>query len=178
MEQKEDTPPRPDQNTVQAAQPDVIPSLEESLKQAELKAAEHHDAWLRAKADAENIRRRAQEDIDKARKLAVERFSNEMLAVKDSLEAGLAVGTTSVENFKSGMELTLKQLASVFEKFNIREINPVGEKFDANKHQAISMLESEQAANTVVSVMQKGYQLHERILRPALVMVAKGKAAQ
>lgn len=178
MEQKEDTPPRPDQDTVQAAQPDVIPSLEESLKQAELKAAEHHDAWLRAKADSENIRRRAQEDIDKARKLAVERFSNEMLAVKDSLEAGLAVGTTSVENFKSGMELTLKQLASVFEKFNIREINPVGEKFDANKHQAIGMLESEQAANTVVSVMQKGYQLHERILRPALVMVAKGKAAQ
>ena len=175
MEQKENTPQQPEQNPEQAAQPEIMPSLEESLKQAELKAAEHHDAWLRAKADAENIRRRAQEDIDKARKLAVERFSNELLAVKDSLEAGLAVDTATVENFKSGMELTLKQLSSVFEKFNIREINPVGEKFDANKHQAIGMLESAQAANTVVSVMQKGYQLHERILRPALVMVAKAK---
>lgn len=175
MEQKESPPQQPDLNPEQTTQPEVMPSLEALLKQAELNAAEHHDAWLRAKADAENIRRRAQEDIDKARKLAVERFSNELLAVKDSLEAGLAVNTATVENFKSGMELTLKQLASVFEKFNIREINPLGEKFDANKHQAIGMLESEQAANTVVSVMQKGYQLHERILRPALVMVAKAK---
>ncbi len=171
MEQKEDAASQPEPTV----QPEIMPSLAESLKLAELKAAEHHDAWLRAKADAENIRRRAQEDIDKARKLAVERFSNEMLAVKDSLEAGLAVDTATVENFKSGMELTLKQLSSVFEKFNIREINPMGEKFDANKHQAIGMLESEQAANTVVSVMQKGYQLHERVLRPALVMVAKTK---
>ena len=180
MEQKEDAAQQPE-HTVQPEvmpSPDRMPSLEETLRQAELKAAEHHDAWLRAKADAENIRRRAQEDIDKARKLAVERFSNEMLAVKDSLEAGLAVDTATVESFKSGMELTLKQLSSVFEKFNIREINPVGEKFDANKHQAIGMLESAQPANTVVSVMQKGYQLHERILRPALVMVAKGKTAQ
>ncbi|MEQ1673956.1 MAG: nucleotide exchange factor GrpE, partial [Candidatus Nitrotoga sp.] len=104
MEQKESTPQQPEQNPEQAAQPEIMPSLEESLKQAELKAAEHHDAWLRAKADAENIRRRAQEDIDKARKLAVERFSNELLAVKDSLEAGLAVDTATVENFKSGME--------------------------------------------------------------------------
>ncbi len=178
MEQKEDVPQQSGQQPEQVdamPSPEIMPSLAESLKQAELKAAEHHDAWLRAKADAENIRRRAQEDIDKARKLAVERFSNEMLAVKDSLEAGLAVDTATVENFKSGMELTLKQLTSVFEKFNIREINPMGEKFDANKHQAIGMLESEQAANTVVSVMQKGYQLHERVLRPALVMVAKGK---
>jgi len=177
MEQKEDAAQQPEQIVQPEVMPspDRMPSLEETLRQTELKAAEHHDAWLRAKADAENIRRRAQEDIDKARKLAVERFSNEMLAVKDSLEAGLAVDTATVENFKSGMELTLKQLSSVFEKFNIREINPVGEKFDANKHQAIGMLESEQPANTVVSVMQKGYQLHERILRPALVMVAKTK---
>ena len=98
-----------------------------------------------------------------------------MLAVKDSLEGGLAVQAATVESFKSGMELTLKQLARVFQKFNIKEINPVGEKFDANKHQAIGMLESEQEPNTVVSVMQKGYQLHDRMLRPALVMVAKVK---
>ncbi len=153
----------------------VIPSLEDMLKQAELNALEHHDAWLRAKAESENIRRRAQEDINKAQKFAVERFSNEILAVKDSLEAGLAIETATVESFKSGLELTLKQLSSVFEKFSIKEINPLGEKFDAHKHQAIGLLESEQEPNTVVSVMQKGYQLHDRVLRPALVMVAKAK---
>ena len=163
------------QQTEQAAQPEIMPSLEEMLKQAELNAMEHHDAWLRAKADAENIRRRAQEDISKAQKFAVERFSNELLAVKDSLEAGLAVQTENIESFKSGMELTLKQLSSVFDKFHIKDINPLGEKFDAHKHQAIGMLESEQEPNTVVSVMQKGYQLHDRVLRPALVMVAKEK---
>ncbi len=155
--------------------PEVMPSLEEMLKGAERKAQEHYDAWMYAKAEGENIRRRAQDDVSKAHKFAVERFSNEMLAVKDSLEAGLAVQSATVESFKSGMELTLKQLASVFEKFNITEINPVGEKFDAHKHQAIGMLESTQEANTVVSVMQKGYQLSERVLRPALVMVSKAK---
>jgi molecular chaperone GrpE len=87
----------------------------------------------------------------------------------------LSVQNTTVENFKSGMELTLKQLSSVFEKFNIVEINPLKEKFDAHKHQAIGMLESDQEANTVVSVMQKGYSLNDRVLRPAMVMVAKGK---
>jgi molecular chaperone GrpE len=158
-----------------APTPEVMPNLEESLKQAELKAQEHYDAWMYAKAEGENIRRRAVEDVGKAQKFAVERFANEMLAVKDSLEAGLAVETATVESFKSGMELTLKQLSGVFEKFNIKEINPVGEKFDAHKHQAIGMLDSEQEPNTVVSVMQKGYALHDRVLRPALVMVAKGK---
>ncbi|MEO7623368.1 MAG: nucleotide exchange factor GrpE, partial [Gallionella sp.] len=128
-----------------------------------------------AKAESENIRRRGVEDVSKAHKFAVERFSNEMLAVKDSLEAGLAVETGTVESFKSGMELTLKQLSGIFEKFNISEINPLGEKFDAHKHQAIGMLDSEQPANTVVSVMQKGYALNDRVLRPALVMVAKAK---
>ncbi len=154
---------------------ETMPSLEEMLKTAELKAQEHYDAWMYAKAEGENIRRRAQEDIGKAQKFAVERFSSELLAVMDSLQAGLAVKTENVESFKSGMELTLKQLSSVFEKFNIREINPVGEKFDAHQHQAIGMQESEQEPNTVVSVMQKGYMLHDRVLRPAMVMVAKGK---
>ncbi len=155
--------------------PEVMPSLEEMLKNAELKAQEHYDAWMYAKAEGENIRRRAQEDVSKAHKFAVERFSNEILAVKDSLEAGLAVQSATVESYKSGMELTLKQLASIFEKFNIKEINPVGEKLDPHKHQAIGMLESAQEANNVVSVMQKGYTLNERVLRPALVMVSKGK---
>lgn len=163
------------QQQEQAAQPEVMPSLEESLKAAELKAQEHYDAWMYAKAEGENIRRRAQEDISKAQKFAVERFSNEMLAVKDSLEAGLAVQTENVESFKSGMELTLKQLAGVFEKFNIKEINPVGERLDPHKHQAIGMVDSEQEPNTVVGVMQKGYTLNDRVLRPALVTVAKAK---
>ncbi len=175
MEQNKDTAQN-EQQPDAAAAPEVMPSMEELLKQAELKAQEHHDAWLRAKAEGENIRRRAAEDVSKAQKFAVERFSNEMLAVKDSLEAGLAVKTENVESFKNGMELTLKQLSSVFEKFNIQEINPVGEKLDPHKHQAIGMVESEQEANTVVSVMQKGYTLNDRVLRPALVTVSKGKS--
>jgi molecular chaperone GrpE len=155
--------------------PEVMPSMEEMLQTSELKAKEHYDAWMYAKAEGENIRRRALEDVSKAQKFAVERFSNEMLAVMDSLQAGLSVQNTTVENFKSGMELTLKQLTSVFEKFNITEINPIKEKFDAHKHQAIGMVDSEQEPNTVVSVMQKGYSLNDRVLRPAMVMVAKAK---
>jgi molecular chaperone GrpE len=154
---------------------EVVPSLEDMLKEAERKAQEHYDAWMYAKAEGENIRRRAADDVSKAQKFAVERFSNEMLAVMDSLQAGLAVETANVESFKSGMELTLKQLSSVFEKFNITEINPVGEKLDPHKHQAIGMVDSDQPANTVVTVMQKGYALNDRVLRPAMVMVAKGK---
>jgi molecular chaperone GrpE len=184
MEQNENNP-QTDQLEQQAAKTSAeapatqatesIPSLEDMLKEAERKAQEHYDAWMYAKAEGENIRRRAAEDVSKAHKFAVERFSNEMLAVKDSLEAGLAVQEATVESFKSGMELTLKQLSSVFEKFNIKEINPVGDKFDAHQHQAISMVDSDQPANTVVSVMQKGYALNERVLRPAMVMVAKAK---
>ena len=161
--------------TVAETAAEVMPSAEELLQAAERKAQEHYDAWMYAKAEGENIRRRAADDVSKAQKFAVERFSNELLAVKDSLEAGLAVQEASVESFKSCMELTLKQLSSVFEKFNLKEINPIGEKFDAHKHQAIGMLESDQPANTVITVMQKGYSLSDRVLRPALVMVAKGK---
>ncbi|MFN4148332.1 MAG: nucleotide exchange factor GrpE [Rhodocyclaceae bacterium] len=156
--------------------PEIMPSLEELLKTAELKAAEHYDAWLRAKAETENVRRRAQEDVAKAHKFANEKFATELLAVKDSLEAALTNETQTVETLKAGVELTLKQLASAFEKSAITEINPVGEKFDPHKHQAIAMVDAEQEANTVVSVLQKGYALHERILRPALVTVAKPKA--
>lgn len=154
---------------------ETMPSLEELLKAAELQAAEHHDAWLRAKAETENMRRRAAEDVDKARKFAVENFSGELLAVKDALEMSLAVENATLDSVKSGVELTLKQLASVFEKFKITEINPLGEKFDPHKHQAMAMVEADAEPNTVVLVMQKGYQLNERILRPALVSVAKPK---
>lgn len=142
---------------------------------AELEAAleEAKAAVLYTKAEGENIRRRAMEDIDKARKFALEKFSNELLAVKDSLDAALLIEATDVKSYKDGVELTAKQLASVFEKFNIAEINPLGEKFDPNLHQAISMQENSGEPNTVINVLQKGYTLNERVLRPALVMVAK-----
>lgn len=161
--------------TPQEESREIMPSIEEMLREAELKAEEHHDAWLRAKAETENMRRRAAEDVDKARKFAVESFASELLAVKDSLEAALAAESPSMENMKGGVELTLKQLASAFGKFNLHDINPMGEKFDPHHHQAIQMIESDQPANTVVTVLQKGYSLNERTLRPALVMVAKGK---
>lgn len=155
---------------------DSMPSLEALLKAAELQAAEHHDAWLRAKAETENMRRRAAEDVDKARKFAVESFASELIAVKDSLEAALAAESPSVENLRDGVELTLKQLTAAFDKFNLTDIDPLGEKFDPHLHQAIQVVESDQPANTVVTVLQKGYRLNERTLRPALVMVAKGPA--
>ncbi|HWR77747.1 MAG TPA: nucleotide exchange factor GrpE [Thiobacillus sp.] len=166
-----------DANTAETHEKEIMPSLEELLKAAELQAAEHHDAWLRAKAETENMRRRAAEDVDKARKFAVENFASELLAVKDSLEAALTVESPSVENLKDGVELTLKQLTAAFSKFNLNDIDPLGEKFDPHQHQAIQVVESDQPANTVVTVLQKGYRLNERTLRPALVMVAKGKDA-
>ncbi|MGQ9685176.1 MAG: nucleotide exchange factor GrpE, partial [Thiobacillaceae bacterium] len=149
--------------------------LEERLRQAELEAAEHHDAWLRAKAEAENARRRAQEEVEKARKYALDRFAAELLAVKDSLEAALATGgEATLESLRSGVELTLKQLTSVLEKNQVREVNPLGEKFDPHVHQAIATVQGGREANVVASVLQKGYLLHDRVLRPALVTVYQG----
>jgi molecular chaperone GrpE len=146
---------------------------EEQLRKAELEAAEHRDAWLRARAEADNIRKRAQVEIANAHKFAVEEFAAELLPVKDSLEAALISESPSVESMRSGVELTLKQLATVFERFNLTEINPVGQKFDPHRHQAISTVESGQEPNTVVQVLQKGYLLRDRVIRPALVTVAK-----
>ena len=155
--------------------PETMPSLEESLRRAELLAAEHHDAWLRAKAETENVRRRAQDDVLKAHKFASEKFVTDILAVKDSLEAALANENQSAENLRAGVELTLRQLVSVFEKGNVVEISPLNEKFDPHKHQAISQIDAPGAeANQIVQVLQKGYTLHERVVRPALVIVAKG----
>ena len=153
---------------------ETMPGLEELLKRAELQAAEHHDAWLRAKAETENVRRRAQEDVVKAHKFASEKFAGELLAVKDSLEAALANDNQSAENLHAGVELTLKQLCAAFEKANLAEINPQGEKFDPHRHQAISQQEAPGAEpNQVIAVLQKGYALHDRVIRPALVVVAK-----
>ena len=150
-------------------------TIEERLRKAEQAAAEHHDAWLRARADADNIRKRAQGEIASAHKFALEGFASDLLAVKDSLEAAIASEKSSVETMKSGVELTLKQLAGVFERYNLAEINPTGQKFDPHRHQAISTVESDAEPNTVLQVLQKGYLLHERVIRPALVTVAKAK---
>lgn len=172
----EPNPPEPLQSP--ASTVDAMPSLEESLRIAELKAAEHYDAWLRAKAETENVRRRAAEDAIKERKFAAEKFASAMLPVKDSLEAALGSENAALETLKSGVELTLKQLQQAFQSANLTEIAPLGEKFDPNQHQAISMVESDAEPNSVVQVLQKGYLLHERMIRPALVIVAKAKASQ
>lgn len=166
-------------NEASQATTEVSPGLEQQLRQAELAAQEHHDAWLRAKAEADNIRKRAQSEIASAHKFAVENFASELLAVKDSLEAALAVDNATADSLKSGVDLTLKQLKSVFGKFNLSEINPAGEKFDPHRHQAISTIESDEAEpNTVLQVLQKGYLLHERVIRPALVTVSKQKSVE
>lgn len=155
--------------------PQVQPDLEARLQKAEQTAQEHRDAWLRAVADGENIRKRAQTEVANAHKFALESFAAELLPVKDSLEAALASEKVTIESLKSGDELTLKQLRSALEKFNVVEVNPVGQKFDPHRHQAISMVDADADPNTVVQVLQKGYLLHDRVLRPALVTVAKPK---
>ena len=156
---------------------DSMPSPEEALRLAELKAAEHYDAWLRAKAEGENIRRRAQDDIAKAGKFAIEKFAGELLAVKDSLEAALANEKQDAETLKSGVELTLRQLVAAFEKSQLAEIAPAGQKFDPHQHQAISQIEADGEPNTVLTVLQKGYALNERVIRPALVVVSKARSS-
>jgi molecular chaperone GrpE len=154
---------------------ETLPGAEELLRQAELKAQEHHDAWLRAKAETENVRKRAQIEVANAHKYAIENFALELLPVKDSLEAALAAGTATADAIRSGVEITLKQLNAVFEKANLREINPVGQKFDPHQHQAISMLPSDREPNTVINVLQKGYTLNDRVIRPALVTVSQSR---
>ena len=176
MQQDQDLPQAEQENTAAQnahASPEAQHSPEAKIAELEAALEEAKAAVLYVKAEGENIRRRAMDDIDKARKFALEKFSNELLAVKDSLDAALMIEATDVQSYKDGVELTAKQLTSVFDKFNIAEINPAGEKFDPNKHQAISMLENSGEPNTVINVLQKGYTLNERVLRPALVMVAK-----
>ncbi|GAA4025796.1 nucleotide exchange factor GrpE [Actimicrobium antarcticum] len=148
--------------------------LEARLAEAETRAAEMHDAFLRAKADTENFRRRAQEDIARAHKFAIESFAEALVPVMDSLEMALKVDSPSVESLKEGVAMTLKQLSAAFERNRMLEVAPQpGDKLDPNKHQAISMVPAEQEANTIVSVLQKGYMISDRLLRPALVTVAQ-----
>ncbi len=157
-----------------ASEPAPTEDLGAKLAEALALAEKHKDEWLRAKAETDNIRRRSAEDVLKAQKFGVEKMAEALLAVKDSLDAALMVENTSIESFKQGVELTGRQLTSVFEKFSIQEENPLGQAFDPTRHQAISAVPSADAApNSVVTVMQKGYTLHDRVLRPALVAVAK-----
>lgn len=148
---------------------------EDQIKLLEEKLAEAQAQVLYVKAEGENIRKRSFEDIDKARKFALEKFSGELLSVKDSLDAALTIENANVDSYKNGVELTQKQLINVFEKFGIHEIKALGEKFDPNQHQAISMVESEEEPNKILTVLQKGYLLNERVIRPALVSVSKTK---
>ena len=145
---------------------------------AELQArhTEVSDAYLRAKAEAENIRRRADEEVSKARKFAIESFAESLLPVRDSLEAAVAIPAATTDQVLEGVHATLRQLASALERNKVLEINPpAGTKFDPHHHQAISMVPAEQDANTVVTVLQKGYLIADRVLRPALVTVAAPK---
>ena len=161
-----------------AVEQQIDPANEAAAKIAELEAriAELQDAFMRAKAEGENIRRRAQEDIAKAHKFAIEGFAEVMVPVKDSLEMALKVETPSIDSLKEGVEITLKQLNSAFEKNRLLEVNPAqSEKLDPTRHQAVSMVPAEQDANTIVTVLQKGYMIADRLLRPALVTVAQGK---
>lgn len=154
-----------------------IHELEAALAVAEATVAEQKDTVLRAKADADNARRRAEGEVDKARKFALERFAGELLPVIDNLERALQVIDTQDENLKpmaEGVEITLKSFMSTVEKFGMTIVDPQGETFNPEHHQAMSMQESaEHAPNTVMAVMQKGYLLNGRLLRPAMVMVSR-----
>ncbi|MDD5029829.1 MAG: nucleotide exchange factor GrpE [Rhodoferax sp.] len=146
------------------------------LAQLQAKSAELADQYLRSKADAENARRRAQDDVAKCRKFAVEGFAESLLPVLDSLEAGLAIQDGTPEQIREGAQATLRQLVAALERNKVIAVNPsAGDKFDPHQHQAISVVPSELEANSVVTVLQKGYLISERVLRPALVMVAASK---
>ncbi|HUG26484.1 MAG TPA: nucleotide exchange factor GrpE [Albitalea sp.] len=161
----------------QTATPEALaPEAQQRLNELEAKHAEVADAYLRAKAESENTRRRAEEEISKARKFAVEAFAESLLPVKDSLEAAIAIPAATPEQLLEGVHATLRQLATALERNKVVEINPApGSKFDPHQHQAISVVPAEQEANTVVAVLQKGYLIAERVLRPALVTVAAAK---
>jgi molecular chaperone GrpE len=159
------------EESVQPQQNESPKSLEDLLAEAQAKIEEQRDTMMRAVADAENARKRAQAEAASSRKYALESFAEGLLPVMDSLEAALKSGDTS------GVELTLKQLRSALEKSSVREVDPKpGERFDPYRHQAMAAVEAEAEPNTVVAVMQKGYTLHDRVLRPALVTVAKNKS--
>lgn len=154
-----------------------IADLEIRLASAEAESTRLNDEFLRARAELENVRRRAADDVARAHKFGIETFASGLLAVRDSLEAALVVESPTTESLHKGVEITYRQLSTTFEKACIEEIDPQDEKFDPRRHQALGQMESDQEPNTVVKVLQKGYLLHDRVIRPALVMVASERAA-
>ncbi|MDH5711807.1 MAG: nucleotide exchange factor GrpE [Gammaproteobacteria bacterium] len=148
--------------------------LIEQLNNAKLKAEENWDLLLRTKAEMENLRRRTQIDLENAHKYGIEKFVSELLPVMDSMELGLAAEDASAETLREGMALTISMVTQMFDKFNIRAVDPLNEKFDPELHQAMAAQPSADVEpNTVLAVMQKGYVLNDRLVRPAMVMVSK-----
>jgi molecular chaperone GrpE len=169
----DDNPATTDNGAPQASPAD---DLNRRLAELEARHAEVSDAFLRAKAEVENTRRRAEDEVSKARKYAVEGFADSLVPVKDSLEAAIAIQNATNEQLLEGVHATLRQLSAALERNKVLEISPAaGAKFDPHQHQAISMVPAEQEANTVVAVLQKGYLIADRVLRPALVTVAAPK---
>ena len=152
---------------------DELTRLQGELAELKTKSADLADQFLRAKAEAENARRRAEDEVTKARKFGIESFAESLLPVADSLDAALAIQNATSEQLREGSDATLRQLLSALERNKVLAVNPaVGDKFDPHQHQAISVVPADQEANTVVTVLQKGYVIAERVLRPALVTVA------
>ncbi len=159
-----------------ASEADALAALTNEVSELKAKNADLAEQYLRAKAEVENTRRRAEDDMAKARKFAVESFAESLLPVTDSLEAGLGLQEATREQLHEGSEATLKQLKSALERHKVLQIDPAaGAKFDPHQHQAISVVPADQEPNTVVGVLQKGYLIADRVLRPALVTVAAGK---
>ncbi len=179
----ENTPPDPEGNEVasKAADEAILESpeknadsLEAQLEDAQAKASENWDQFLRAKAEMDNLRRRNIIDVENAHKYGTEKLVTELLPVLDSMGMGLSTEDASAESLREGMELTMTMLASMMEKVGIEEIDPLNEKFDPEKHQAMTMQpNADVEPNTVIAVMQKGYALNDRLIRPAMVMVSK-----
>ncbi len=161
---------------------DVVSQLQAQLEAAEAAVAEAKDQVLRAKADEQNVRRRAEQDVEKAHKFALEKFVNELLPVLDSLERAADAcpeGDDSVDALRQGVEMTASMFTAALKKFSVEAIDPQGEPFDPQVHQAMSMVENPDVEpNTVIAVMQKGYLLNDRLVRPAMVMVSKAAPAQ
>jgi molecular chaperone GrpE len=172
--------PNPDEKIPETASAGVTPdspaSAETRLAELEARHTEVADAYLRAKAEAENTRRRAEEEISKARKFAIDGFAESLLPVRDSLEAAIAIQNATPEQLLEGVHATLRQLSQALERNKVMPIAPpAGTKFDPHQHQAISVVPADLDAGTVVAVLQKGYLIADRVLRPALVTVAAPK---
>ena len=173
--QTEDQPEPQSEDSVEANQADQeTGNVVDELAELRDKAEANWQLYMRAQAEMENLRRRSEKDLESAHKFALEKFATELLAVKDSLELGLNATDADVDKLREGSELTLKMLAQALAKFNINDVDPMGEVFDPNHHQAMTMQETaEHTPNTVIAVMQKGYLINDRLLRPAMVVVAK-----